>query len=373
VRFVLVLTLALAWAPRLAPAAVVGQGAPDIRVDRLLAHMTLAQKVGQMFMFSFDGTSADPEVLRLVRDWGAGGLILYRPNVVSAPQLRALIAHAQRAARVPLLIATDEEGGPSTSMIPFSIGVHTLLAPQQYGQLNSPARVYADALAAGRDLRALGVTMDLAPVLDVLSDPHSPIGARSYGRDPALVARLGTAAIRGYQKAGIAATAKHFLGLGGVSLDAHLARPTVRRSLRQLERIELVPMRAAIRAGVDALMVTHTVIPALDPSGTPASLSRRIITGYSRGTLGYRGLIISDTLPMGAIDAYMSIPAAAARAAAAGDDIVLVAYYQGLPPATMHAALEAVLHAVETGRISTATVDAAARHVLLLKAKLGLL
>jgi beta-N-acetylhexosaminidase len=324
-------------------------------------------------MFSFDGTDADPEVMRMVRDWGAGGLILYRPNVVSAPQLRALIAHVQRAARVPLLIATDEEGGPSSSMVPFSIGVHPLLTPQQYGQIDSPNHVYGDALAAGRDLRALGVTMNLAPVLDVLIDPHSPIGTRSYGSDPALVARLGTAAIRGYQDAGIAATAKHFLGLGGVPLDAHLVRPTIHRSLRQLERVELVPVRAAIRAGVDALMVTHAVIPALDPSGTPASLSRRIITGFIRGTLGYHGLIISDTLPMGAIDTYMSIPAAAARAAAAGNDIVLVAYYQGLPPATMHAALTAVLGAVEAGRIGIATVDAAARHVLLLKAKLGLL
>src|SRR2546423_12132224 len=134
-----------------------------------------------MFMFSFDGTDADPEVMGMVRDWGAGGLILYRPNVVSAPQLRALIAHVQRAARVPLLIATDEEGGTNSSMVPFSVGVHRLLTPRQYGQLASPRRGYRDALAAGRDRRALGVTMNLAPVLDVLIESHSRIGARSYG------------------------------------------------------------------------------------------------------------------------------------------------------------------------------------------------
>ena len=217
----------------------------------------------------------------MVRDWGVGGLILYRPNVVSGAQVRALIAGAQRQARIPLLISTDEEGGAG-SMIPYSDGVYPLLSPADYGRLDSPARVYHDTAAAGRDLRALGVTMDLAPVLDVLIDPNSPIGTRSYGADPAVVASLGAAAIEGYQSAGIAATAKHFLGLGGVSLDAHRGFPTVQRSRRQLDQVELAPMRAAIQAGVDALMVTHAAIPALDATGAAASLSRPIISGFIR-------------------------------------------------------------------------------------------
>jgi beta-N-acetylhexosaminidase len=342
------------------------------RVDQILAHMTLAQKIGQMFMFSFDGTTADPEVMRMVRDWGVGGLILYTPNVTSGPQLRALTAALQRAARVPLLISTDEEGG-AVAMVPFSAGVPALLSPRDYGSLGSADRVYRDTRAAGRALRALGVNMDLAPVVDVLLDPRSPIGARSYGADPALVARLGAAAIRGYQDAGVAATAKHFLGLGGVSLDAHLGLPTVRRTMAQLESVELAPMRAAIGAGVDALMVTHVVIPALDPSGAPASLSRRIITGFIRGTLGYQGLIISDSLMMGAIDTRLGMGEAAVEAAAAGSDIVLISYYQSLAPAVMRGAMDALLHAVATHRISPAQIDAAARRVLLLKAKVGLL
>ena len=345
---------------------------PQSQVARLLAHMTQAQKVGQMLMVSFSGASVSPQLLEMAHAWGIGGLILYRPNVVSAAQLRALIRAVQGAARTPLLIATDEEGG-ATAMVPYSVGVHTLLSAGEYGRLGASRRVYTDAALAGRDLRALGVTMNLAPVLDVLLDSHSPIGTRSYGGDPNLVARLGSAAIRGYQSAGIAATAKHFLGLGGVSVDAHTGLPTVRRSRAQLEAAELVPFRAAARAGADALMVTHAALPALDPTGTSASLSRPIITGYLRGTLGYRGVIISDSLTMGAITDQMGLGEAAVRAAAAGSDIVLLASYEPLSPMALRGALQALLTAVASGRLAPATVDAAARRVLMLKAMLGLL
>jgi beta-N-acetylhexosaminidase len=343
------------------------------QVERILTHMTLAQRVGQMFMFSFPGTTPSPNLITMVRDWGVGGLILYRPNVVSGPQVRALIAGAQHAARVPLLISTDEEGGAG-SMIPQSDGVHALLSPATYGRLDSAARVYRDAASAGRDLRALGVMMNLAPVLDVLIDPQSPIGTRSYGANPAVVASLGAAAIKGYQSAGIAATAKHFLGLGGVSIDAHQGFPTVQRSRQQLDQVELEPMRTAIRAGVDALMVTHAAIPALDPSGTAASLSRPIITGFIRGALGYRGLIISDSLAMGAIDTRISVVAASVQAAAAGTDIILISSYEPIiSAAVMHQAMIAVEQAVLHHRLNLATIDDATRHVLTLKAKLGLL
>lgn len=369
-------TLALAAASfpaRPAEMAARRQGTAPAQVDAILAHMTLAQRVAQMFMFSFQGTALSPQLITMARDWGVGGLIVYRPNVVSAAQVQALISRVQKEARVPLLISTDQEGG-AVSMIPSGDGVDPLLAPAAYGRLDSPARVYRDTAAAGRGLRALGVTMDLAPVLDVLIDPKSPIGVRSYGADPTVVASLGAAAIKGYQSAGIAATAKHFLGLGGVSIDAHRGFPTVQRTRRQLDRVELAPMRAAIQAGVDALMVTHAAIPALDPSGAAASLSRPIIGGFIRGTLGYRGLIITDSLAMGAIDTRMSVVAASVQAVAAGTDIVLISSYEPIfSAAVMRQAMAAVEHAVLTHRLNRAVVDDAARQILTLKARLGLL
>jgi len=335
------------------------------RIDRLLTRMTMTEKIGQLFMVPVDGTA----LTQMVHDWHVGGLILYGGDIVSAPQGRALLASAQHAATVPLLVATDEEGG-EVNQIPAAAGVQQMPAPEQYGRIGSADRVYQDALVTGRQLRALGVNMDLAPVLDVLVDPNSPIGDRSYGADPVLVTRLGTAAIRGYQAGRVAATAKHFLGLGSVSTDLHKDLPTISRDKRQLEQVELAPMRAAIAAGVAALMVTHAAIPALDPTNTPASLSRTIVDGYIRGHLGYHGLIITDSLAMGGLSTRVKSNAeATVRAIAAGNDMALIS----TDPPTIRGALDAVEHAVATGRISPTTIDAAVRRVLALKAKLGLL
>lgn len=334
-------------------------------IDRLLARMTLAQKIGQMFMVPNEGAGTD----QLIHRWQAGGLILYQADVVSAAQGKALIAADQRAAPLPLLVATDDEGG-AVSQIAANAGVPALLAAQQYGAIGSPRRVYQDALASGRALRALGVTMDLAPVLDVLIDPDSSIAGRSYGADPRLVTRLGVAAIHGFQDAGIAATAKHFLGLGSVATDEHVGLPLVARSLRQLEGAELVPMRAAIRTGVDAVMVTHTQIQALDPTGTPASLSRRIVSGFIRMYLGYRGVIITDSLAMGGLSTHItSIAGAAVQAVEAGNDMILIS----ADAPTIQGALDAVQRAVRRGHISVPAINASVRRVLGLKLKLDLL
>jgi beta-N-acetylhexosaminidase len=332
-------------------------------VERILSRMTLAQKVAQLFMVPVNGA----DLTREVRDWQVGGLILFGYDVGAPEQWRSFIAGAQRLSRLPLLIATDEEGGDITSISPAV--VPPLLSPHQYGLMGSTGRVYQDALATGRGLRALGIMMDLAPVVDVLDNPDSPIGDRSFGADPALAARLGAAAVGGLQAAGIAATAKHFLGLGSVAADAHRALPLVERTRTQLEAVELVPMRAAVAAGVDALMVTHSVIPALDPSGTPASLSPRIMS-YIRHQLGFKGLIITDSLAMGGLTVWVKTnEEASVRAIAAGADIALLATVATV----VRRAMDDVQHAVVTRRIPIATIDDAVRHVLQLKLKLGLL
>ena len=364
----LLLTLFTCLAGRVVPVSA-GLTSESIRasilINRLVARMSLTQKVGQMFMVPNEGAGTD----QLIKRWQAGGLILYQADVASAAQGAALIAADQRAAPLPLLVATDDEGG-EVSQIAGNAGVPEMLSAEQYGAIGSARRVYQDAVASGRVLRALGVNMDLAPVLDVLVDPSSAIGDRSYGSDPKLVARLGVAAIHGLQHAGLAATAKHFLGLGSVSTDEHLSLPVVTRAMRQLEGAELVPMRAAIRAGVDALMVTHTVVKALDPTGTPASLSRRIVSGFIRGRLGFGGVIITDSLAMGGLSAHIkSIASAAVQAVQAGNDMVLIS----ADAPTIQGALDAVTRAVQRGRISVATIDSAVRHILELKVKLGLL
>ncbi len=326
--------------------------------DQLLARMTLQQKIGQLVMAPADSVVATGRL---------GGAILFGPDVVSPGQGAARIAGLQRSQAIPLLVAADQEGGDTSTM--SSGGVPVELSESQYGAIGSPARVYQDALATGRALRSLGVNTDLAPVLDVLTDPRSPMASRAYGADPARVAALGLAAMRGYQDAGIAATAKHFLGLGTSESDAHVTLPTDARTLPQLESAELVPMRAAIRAGVDALMVTHVALPALDPSGTPASLSRPIVTGFIRGRLGYRGVIITDSLAMGGLGPHIaSIQLAALQAVEAGADMVLIA----ADAPTIRITLTVLDEAAFAGRIPLSALNASVRRILILKVRLGL-
>lgn len=371
----LILLAALIWSLPAAPpqAASVWLAAPAralpagkvrdsvaARITRLLAHMSVQQKVGQLVMGPAASAAATGRL---------GGVILSGPDVVSPGQGRALVAALQHAEPIPLLVAADQEGGAISTMSDGG-GVAPMLSPAQYGALGSTTRVYQDALRTGQALRALGVTMDLAPVLDVLSDPRSPLGSRAYGADPGRVTALGLAAIRGYQAAGIAATAKHFVGLGASPIDANVALPTDPHSLPQMQRDELVPFRAAIAAGVDAVMVTHVVLPALDPSGTPASLSRPIITGFLRHRLGYQGVIITDSLDMGGLGPHIaSVQAAALRAVEAGADMVLV----DADVPTVKITLTVLDQAAFSGDIPMAALDAHVRRILTLKARLGLL
>ncbi len=358
----LALICCIPWSPLRSPLSEMSgrPSDPSTLADRLLARMTLQQKIGQMVMAPADSVVATGRL---------GGAILFGSDVVSPGQGRARIAALQQAQAIPLLVAADQEGG-DTSTMSSGGGVPAELSEAQYGAIGSTTRVYQDALTAGRALRALGITMDLAPVLDVLTDPGSPMASRSYGADPARVTALGLAALRGYHDAGIAATAKHFLGLGASDDDAHVTLPTDTRTLPQLESAELVPMRAAIRAGVDALMVTHVALPALDPSGTPASLSRPVITGFIRGRLGYQGVIITDSLAMGGLGPHIaSIQVAALRAVQAGADMVLIA--ADVP--TIRITLTVLDEAAFAGRIPLSAINASVRRILILKARLGLL
>lgn len=348
-----------------APKPPVSPPPPAAIAARVLARMTLPEKIGQLFMVPTGG----PALNEYVTSLHVGGLLLFGSDAVTPVQGRALIQSAQGQAKIPLLISTDQEGGIVAQMSNGG-GVTRIPAPRQYGLTGTTTEVYQDAFLVGRQLKALGVNMDLVPVLDVERNSYSADGSRAYGADPALVARLGLAAIQGYQAAGIAATAKHLLGLGEIAGDLHQLLPTLKLSLSDLNRYDLVPIRAAISGGVDALMVTHAPITALDPTNTPASLSRPIVTGFIRGTLGYRGLIVTDSLSMGGLTKdEPSNEQACIRALQAGNDMALIS----TDPQVIRASIAAVANAVATGRLPLSTVTAAVLHILTLKATLGLL
>jgi beta-N-acetylhexosaminidase len=327
-------------------------------------------EVGQILMVGIDGPQLSASMAALLRRWQPGGVVLFERNVVSASQLRSLIDAVQRTASVPLLVATDQEGGTVSRI---RTGLVPMPAAATYGARGAGAQLYTDARQEGFALRSLGINLNLAPVVDVLSASHSAIGSRSYGADPELDAELVVAAVLGYQSAGIAATAKHFLGLGSVQANADTSLPVVKASRAVLEARDLVPMRAAVRAGVMALMMTRVQIPALDPSGATAYVSAPMINDIVRGELGFTGLLITDSLLSDAIINGPGPSIAAVAALGAGEDMLLLGTGgAGIHQQLVQQTIDALVSAVETGRISHARLDDAVEHVLALKAQLGL-
>jgi beta-N-acetylhexosaminidase len=338
------------------------------QVACVLARLNTQAKIGQLFMVGVGGTLPSAYTAGLLRSWRPGGVILTGSNVGSAADLKALTAGLQRAASLPLLISTDQEGG---EVARIQVGLAPLPSESYYGGVGSTSRVYADTQTQGKALKRLGINLDLAPVVDVLSNPFSAIGSRSFGPDPALDAKLAAAAIKGYQSAGIGATAKHFLGLGSVTTNADYALPVVTADRATLEARDLAPMRAAVKAGVDTLMVTRVLIPALDPRIT-AYASPTIVQGIIRRELGFKGAIMTDSLLSSAVLLGPGPATAALAALKAGDDILLLGG-GGLDVPHTQQAIDAVRQAIASGAIPMSRLNDAVTHVLQLKAKLGLL
>ena len=322
--------------------------------------------IGQLFMVDFGGPSPSDEITRLIADGGVGGIVLFDKNVRDPGQVasltNALQRHAAAVRRPPLLVAADQEGGPVVRLR----GTHFPSA-MAFGAAGSDDLVAAAAEATARELRAVGIHVNFAPDLDVNSNPANPvIGVRSYGEDPALVARLGTRAVTAMQAGGVLATAKHFPGHGDTAQDSHLALPTVGHPRDRLEAIEFPPFREAIGAGVAAVMTAHVVYPALDPDH-PATLSPAII-GMLRAEMGFGGIVVSDSMRMRAIADLLGPGEAAVQAVLAGVDLVLA-----LGPAEVQwEALRAVRAAAAGGRIPEARIREAADRVVAAKRRLGL-
>lgn len=324
--------------------------------------------VGQMFMVDFTGLEPIPDVERLIADEGVGGVILFDKNISAPRQVAALTNALQEIARAagrpPLLIAVDQEGGPVARL---RMGATHFPSAMAFGAARSEALVASAAGITARELRALGLHMNMAPDLDVNNNPANPvIGVRSYGEDPALVARLGAAAIRAMQASGVLATAKHFPGHGDTSQDSHVTLPVVPHGRARLEKVELVPFRAAIRVGVGAVMTAHVVFKALD-ADRPATLSPAVLT-FLRSDLGFSGLIATDSMGMRAITDRYPRGEAAVLAVQAGADLILALG----PLDGQREALAAVRRAIAAGQLGADRIAASAEGVLGVKRRLRL-
>jgi beta-N-acetylhexosaminidase len=287
-------------------------------------------------------------------------------NVLGPTQLQAFTSGLQSAAvasgaKAPLLLALDQEGG---SVERLTTGATFMPAEQAFGAAGDASLVRDAGVVTGEELGAVGVNVELAPVADVTARPgNTVIGTRSYGSDPAAVSRLVAADVTGIQSAGIAATVKHFPGHGNTDVDSHLGLPVLTQSAAELSQNDLPPFRAAIRAGVDLVMVGHLSIPALD-TVNPSSLSPAVVTDLLRRQLGFTGVVVTDALGMGAIRERYGAGESAILAVAAGDDLL------GMPANTVEADA-ALLSAVRSGRLPRSTIVAAATRVMRLRLTLA--
>ena len=261
-----------------------------------LVPSSLRRDIGQLLIGSLPGVTITPEIRSLAREFSLGGVTLFSRNIEAPEQVAELSVDVQTlASELPLWLAVDQEGGrvarlrkPFTEWPPMAV----------LGRSGSEELAFRFAAALAAELRAVGVTLDYAPVLDIHTNPKNPIiGDRALAEDAATVARLGAAIVRGLQENGVAGCGKHFPGHGDTSVDSHLDLPLVEHPPDRIRRVECVPFREAVRAGVAFMMTAHVLVPSLDEE-RPATLSPRVVQAILRDELQFEGVILSDDLEM---------------------------------------------------------------------------
>lgn len=347
----------------------------DEPVDTILEHMTLEQKIAQMFMITLHGPMLNQPSQEFLRQWQPGAVSLFSDNVTS-PEGVAALTNAMQEAMLsvnapPLIIATDQEGGVVSRLAPEA-GFTLMPTPLLMGAAGRNASQQM-AIAVAEELRAVGVNMNLAPVADLETNTDNPIiFRRAFGSDPEMVGEAISGYISGMQLMNIMATAKHFPGHGETSADSHAELPRLDLDRERIESVELVPFRDAIQAGVAAIMVGHLWYTALDPTpNMPASLSEPVVTGLLRDELGFDGIIMTDAMDMNAVDLTYNFYDAVLMSIEAGVDMLALGPSTGTDVAIR--AIETVAAAVRDGRIPESRIDESARRILEAKAQYGLM
>jgi beta-N-acetylhexosaminidase len=317
-----------------------------------------------MLMAGFHGLTAPDYFLDWLREGRIGSVILFARNVESPSQLAALTTQLHEAAKHPLLIAIDQEGGTVARLRDVFTESPGAMALASIGE-NAEAVTEEVSGVLAREMQALGINWTFAPVVDVSYNADNPtVGTRSFGSDHERVASLAAAAVRGFQSNGVAACAKHFPGLGATAVDTHLALPSLDTDLSQLLNIDLLPYREAIAAGLASVMTTHTIFTTLDEEH-PATLSEKIIVPLLRQELSFEGVVTTDCMEMKAIDDHYHVSGSVVRAAQAGVDIIIFSH----TAEKQSTAYDHLLVAVKRGDVTEAQVDAANARIATLKAR----
>ena len=346
--------------------------------ERTFAGLTLREKVGQLIMpwvlgdFAPEGSPSHERIAEYVEDQGVGGVIM---SVGTPIEVAAKLNDLQRHARVPLLVAADLETGAGFRMrdavfMPGTIelgGATDFPSLMAVGAAGDERLAYQMGRITALEARAVGIHVPFAPVLDVNNNPENPIiNVRSFGADPGSVSRMGIAFVQGVQENGAIATGKHFPGHGDTETDSHVALPVIRHDRLRMDSVELRPFKEAIDAGLGAIMTAHISVPSLNGGvREPSTLSPLVLTRVLRDELGFDGLVFTDAMDMSAIARRHSGGEAAVRAIEAGADVILM-------PPDVAGAIDGVVAAVRSGRISEARIDASVRRILETKEDLAL-
>ena len=337
--------------------------------------LTLEQNIGQVMIIGFDGTTVNSEPRRMISEYHVGGVILFARNVQSPQQVATLTNELQEVAlesgNPGLFIAIDQEGG-RVARLTEDRGFTEFPSAMALTATGDPQNAYRVAAAMAAEMRAVGINIDFAPDLDINNNPINPvIGIRSFSSDPSKVSVYGLAFAKGLQENGVLAFGKHFPGHGDTGIDSHIDLPLVPHDRTRLEHVELVPFKSAIAADFAGIMSAHVTFPAIDSTpGLAATLSRPVLTGLLREELGFKGLIVTDSLEMGALATNGYPPQIGAPLAlAAGADLLLF----NRDHAMHHQAFVKLVQAVKDGKISQEQLDTTVQRVLQIKQRFGLL
>ena len=334
-------------------------------IKNKLKKMTIDEKIGQLIIAGFDGTTVNDELRSLILEKYVGGVILFSKNDESASQVVVLkkeIKEIKKVKKRTMFITVEEEGGLVSRM------------PSEFKDIptNSDIAKYDDedlsyniGKVIGEEISSLGFNMDFAPVLDINSNPNNPvIGDRSFGDNEAIVSKLGIATMKGLKDSNVIASVKHFPGHGDTSVDSHVGLPVVEHDLERLKSFELVPFKKAIDAGADMVMVSHIMLPKIDEK-EPATLSKTIITDILRKDMNYNGVVVTDDMTMGAIINNYDIGEAAVKSINAGVDIVMVCHQYD----NVIKVIDSIKEAVKNGTITEERLDKSVERILKLKDK----
>jgi len=351
-------------------ATVKVQMTPDQYIDLIVNRMSLDQKLGQMMIVQFTGATYSLPISTMLSQYNVGAVLVFTANgnVVDKGQLTSLIQQMKSGSTtIPLAVAIDQEGGPVDRLVNLD-GPRSSAAT--IGATNDPKQARQAGIQDAKDLTSYGFNLNLAPVVDVTNVYNPQMDGRTFGNTPPQVTKMAGAYLQGLQKSGkVVGTLKHFPGLGDVGTDPHLGIPQLTRSKSDLEAIDWAPYRALIKSGnVHAIMVTHEIVEALD-STEPSSLSPKVIQNILRKELGFRGVIMTDSLTMGALLAYATMSQAAVLSIEAGSDLLMGAS----SPDDVAAMFQSIKQAMSSGAITQQRINESVHRILMMKYAMGLL